>query len=72
LRGSICSADQKLSSPIRCWSACKRCTCDRPVSRPHHHRFRSAHERPLMARLCRRRRRGADGQKLGAAPAYAN
>jgi hypothetical protein len=53
----------------------RRCTAerrsDRPVSPPHHHRFRSAGARPLMALFCRRLRRGADGQKLSAAPAQA-
>jgi len=45
---------------------------DRPALSLHHHRFLYAHERRETALLCRRLRKGADGQKLGAAPAYAS
>jgi len=76
LRESMRGAYQKVSSPTRCcfaWQArIAERRSDRPASSRHHHRFLSAHARRLMALLCRRLRRGADGQKLGAAPAYAS
>jgi hypothetical protein len=65
----------KLAKSDAVWHG-RRCTTerhsDRPVSSPNHHRFLSAHGRPLMALLCRRRRTGAAGQKLGAPRAYAS
>ena len=67
--------ERKLTNPMllrMANSAQRERRSDRQVSSRRHHRFRYAHARRLRALLCRRLRRGADGQKLGAAPAYAS
>ena len=65
LTGSMRSADQKVSSPIRCCFAWQRRIegrrSDRPASSRRRYRFRYVHVLLRMALLCHRRRRGAGG-----------